>query len=458
VLKASAPLAPNLNAAATVAKVPQWSWTSGGGGNGTYRTKLDAGAYPTTGGSGTSSSPTGLTDGSHTLCVEEQDVVGWGAERCLAITVDNTAPALAITSSTDPKLLITSVNPVIAGTASDNNFTSLSYTINGGTPTNITRTGNNWSFTASYPDGDLTVAITAKDAAANQTTVSVVIHKMKDVIFVRQGNANGNGNSWATAYGELSDVMDGLKGFSGKKIWVSAGLYIPNTAKNYFYADNSASLIGGFKLDGTQFSENQRNPFLDISELTGRTNPTLSITTKNGDPTVGFTLDGFKISNTWISPGASYPGGGIYTSYSTNLLINHCNFIGFTSDIPLYVTGIYGEGVTVRVNKSKFNSNTLSDWAPIALSGAALTIDSSDFTKNTSGGGAVYAVSGSIYSRNSTYINDKLTGSDPVVYSEFHLSDDVMLDIDRCTITNGKAGIIGGTISYGNGNSGPASP
>jgi hypothetical protein len=196
----------------------------------------------------------------------------------------------------------------------------------------------------------------------------------------------------------------------------------------------------------------------DISELTGRANPTLLIATKAGDPTNGFTLDGFKISNTWTSQGAPSPGGGISTANSTNLLINHCSFIGFYADIPLLVSGDIGEGVVVKVNKSNFNNNTLSDYAPIHLGGAALTLDSCDFRNNTSAGGAVTSYSGSISARNSYFINDKLTGTDPIVYSEFYFGFGVTLDIDKCTITQGILGISGnGTINYGT-NSEPTAP
>lgn len=448
VIKASAPLAPNLTATASIAKSPQWNWTGAGGGNGTFRTKLDAAAYPTTGSTAKTSSPTGLTDGAHTLCVQEQDAVGWGAEKCLAITVDNTAPALAITSSIDPNLMITSVNPTISGTASDANFESVSYTLNG-TTTPLTRTGNNWSFTASYPDGDWTVTLTAKDLAGGQNTASVVVHKRSNVIFVRQTiSTSGDGTSWAKAYKELSSVMDGTRTFANKRIWVSEGSYTPNPSPNMFYADNSAALIGGFKADGSQYSESQRTPSLNQSLLTGPSNPTLviaKVASGSWDPTSGFFLDGFTISNQVSS-------GGIYTSQSTNLTIRQCKFLNFTSDIPLYITG-EGTGTTVRVINSRFTGNNLSDYAPIHISSAAVTIDSgSYFENNTSSGGAVSAYSGSIFARNSTFKNDKVIGGE---LTEMYLGSSVTLDIANCGVTGLRAGISGGDVTWGSGNTTP---
>jgi hypothetical protein len=73
---------------------PIWSWTSGGGGTGTYRYKLDSsdlssGATQTT---TTSYTPAvALSDGSHTLYVQERDAVGnWSGSGSFTIVIDVT--------------------------------------------------------------------------------------------------------------------------------------------------------------------------------------------------------------------------------------------------------------------------------------------------------------------------------------------------------------------------------
>ncbi len=75
---------------------PTWSWSSGGGGNGTYRYKLDdsdltSGATQTT---NTSYTPAvALSEGSHTLYVQERDVdENWSNSGSFTIVVDITAP------------------------------------------------------------------------------------------------------------------------------------------------------------------------------------------------------------------------------------------------------------------------------------------------------------------------------------------------------------------------------
>ena len=82
---------------------PTWSWSSGGGGNGTYRYKLDSsdlssGATQTT---DTSYSPgSALSEGSHTLYVQERDTIGnWSSSGSFTIVIDSTAPY--IRSDTD---------------------------------------------------------------------------------------------------------------------------------------------------------------------------------------------------------------------------------------------------------------------------------------------------------------------------------------------------------------------
>ncbi len=68
---------------------PAWTWTAGGGGNGTFRWQLDATDGPwttTTSLSYTPASP--LTEGSHTLYVQERDEAGnWSLADASAVTV-----------------------------------------------------------------------------------------------------------------------------------------------------------------------------------------------------------------------------------------------------------------------------------------------------------------------------------------------------------------------------------
>ena len=76
----------------TNSTTPTWSWSPGGGGNGTYRYKLDnsdltSGATQTTSTSYTPGS--GISEGSHTLYVQERDAAGnWSSSGSRAIVID----------------------------------------------------------------------------------------------------------------------------------------------------------------------------------------------------------------------------------------------------------------------------------------------------------------------------------------------------------------------------------
>jgi hypothetical protein len=78
---------------------PIWTWLGGGGGNGTFRYRLDAAAY-----AGTTLAkrynPSQVTDVDHTLYVEEQDDHGnWSAEAPYVIQANNAYPTVPSTAS-----------------------------------------------------------------------------------------------------------------------------------------------------------------------------------------------------------------------------------------------------------------------------------------------------------------------------------------------------------------------
>lgn len=83
---------------------PMWSWTSGGGGSGIYRYRLDNAdlSTETTETSNTSFLPESeLPQGAHILYVEERDEAGnWSMSGSVSIFVDSVAPAVDVFSVT----------------------------------------------------------------------------------------------------------------------------------------------------------------------------------------------------------------------------------------------------------------------------------------------------------------------------------------------------------------------
>ncbi len=88
---------------------PLWTWISGGGGNGTFRYKLDGGDFSAASSEKQYVPPADLAEGEHTLYVQEADEAGnWSEAGRKSVVVDITAPnppsvtGLTITNNTKP--------------------------------------------------------------------------------------------------------------------------------------------------------------------------------------------------------------------------------------------------------------------------------------------------------------------------------------------------------------------
>ena len=119
----AAPTAPTVTGTTpTNNTTPTWNWTPGTGGSGTFRYKLndsnlDSGATTTTSTSFTPSGP--LSEGNHTLYVQERDTAGnWSASGSKLITIDTAVPTLSFNSVSggNPS---SNLRPTIIGTASE---------------------------------------------------------------------------------------------------------------------------------------------------------------------------------------------------------------------------------------------------------------------------------------------------------------------------------------------------
>ncbi len=142
-----APTAPSVTGVTPTSNAtPTWSWISGGGGNGTYRYKLNSsdlstGATETTSLSFTPSSA--LSEATHTLYVQERDDAGnWSASGSFVIQVA-TPPAAPILLS--PTRLVTSLGiswSNVSGATSYNLYwsTTTGVTTSSSTITNVTST------------------------------------------------------------------------------------------------------------------------------------------------------------------------------------------------------------------------------------------------------------------------------------------------------------------------------
>ncbi|RCX18732.1 hypothetical protein DFR58_1041, partial [Anaerobacterium chartisolvens] len=178
----NAPDAPNVTGTTpTNDTTPTWGWTQGvNAGNGTYRYKvnssdLSTGATETTDTYYTPGSS--LSDGTHTLYVQERDDAGnWSASGSFAITVDTSAPigyAIEIDQAYINNSNKASMSFTFAGAEVGSTYDYTIGSTGGGTP--VTGSGTVTSATqqvtgidvSGLTDGTLAVSVTLTDAAGN---------------------------------------------------------------------------------------------------------------------------------------------------------------------------------------------------------------------------------------------------------------------------------------------------
>ncbi len=225
---------------------PKFTWTSGGGGNGIYRVRLNAETayqtHPQPGGSQTEwSLASGATDGAYTIRVSEQDSMGrWGAEGIFAIQLDRTGPVVT--------------NIVVKGTLGQ-------YALREGYITNAS------SFTIFYKSDGVdrqsvcnlpadsasnTCLIVEADSLGNKTTVTRNVWRRSGVIFIKSGGT-GSGSSWEEASGDLAGVV-GDAGNAGREIWIASGSYSQGLLPN-----SKLTILGGFDASTFPTSISGRN-------------------------------------------------------------------------------------------------------------------------------------------------------------------------------------------------------
>ncbi len=194
---------------------PSWSWTPGGGGNGTFRYKLndaDLSSGATVTNATTFTPGSDLADDNHTLYVQEQDDAGnWSA----TVTVDTTAPGQPGIEGVSDGFVSSSVTFTVAWAESD------------GTREYRTTSGGSWQ---SYTE-ELTISsaghyeITARqiDAAGNvsqpaPTVTGSILFAAPSSLTATTQNADRIDLSW-------QDNSDGEGGFEVQRKEGEGGTY-----------------------------------------------------------------------------------------------------------------------------------------------------------------------------------------------------------------------------------------
>ncbi len=294
-----------------------------------------------------------LVDGSYTLYVMTIDSAGNTSNEVLStVMVDKTKPQLAITGPSADSL-VTSINPIIKGTTSDNiKVSKLTYSNSqGGLTGNIVPSGSTWSLSGiNFPDGKNTLTIHAEDAAGNQAVDQTIdIYKWSKVIFVRSGK-NGNGTSWANAYGIIDTaLMSARAKLAGAQVWVSKGIYGEyGTSQVVVSLPKDGLVLGGFLDAGAPSDSSQRAPV---------TNPTTFFNRYMYVDTLGTRYE-FNGIDFWASSSRAY-----YTDQSGTLAFLNCTFRDGTNDVitmdtPYYINVDIINCNFFRANQALYIRNT----------------------------------------------------------------------------------------------------
>jgi hypothetical protein len=147
---------------------PIWNWTSGGGGNGTYRYQLDgvSGSWNTTT-SLTYTAESDQTESAHILYVQESDAAGnWSASGSFSVTIDLTAPSA----------------PVVTGASTTNNQRPTWRWTSGG--------GGNGNYRYKLDDNNLESGATASTLLLFTPTVDLDLGS--HILYVQERDAAGN--------------------------------------------------------------------------------------------------------------------------------------------------------------------------------------------------------------------------------------------------------------------------
>ena len=200
---------------------PTWSWSSGGGGNGTYRHQLDSQAGAWTETTDTDWTPgAGLSDGAHTLYVQERDDAGnWSGSGGSTITIDTTPPAVQGCGCTDPNP--TSEATVCFTVTFSENVTGVDVTdfavdmsgakaVTGASVTGVSGSGDTYSVTVDTGNGNGSLGLDVLD---------------DDTILDTAGNPLGGAGADNGGYTE-GDTYDVQKDLMPVAWWPVAGILL----------------------------------------------------------------------------------------------------------------------------------------------------------------------------------------------------------------------------------------
>lgn len=311
----------------------------------------------------------------------------------------------ASNTSTTATITITTVtawsnSPVLIGGTINLNALTAGTTFGWIGPNSFTSTAQNPTIPSATAamSGIYTISVTSPGGTCTATATTSVSVTMPStsLIFVNIANVNAatqNGNSWATAYGNLQTALSLAP--LNSEIWVAQGIYKPTANLDRTIAFNipsGAMLFGGFV--GTEATQSQRNFMTNSTVLSGEIGSGSTVG-DNSYHVVTFigvnnstVLDGFTVTagNANLTAGRTRPSSGSVVVQP--LSINDGGGIGLDN------------GSSPLIINCKIISNDASQGGGLfATNNSNPTVKNSTFVNNqaTSGGATYHFGSNPIY-------------------------------------------------------------
>ncbi|VGO15681.1 Arylsulfatase [Pontiella desulfatans] len=271
-------------------------------------------------------------------------------------------------------------------------------------------------------------------------------------VYVDLDNLTGpwDGTSWTSAFQTVQAGIDEAEAQGGANVWVAEGIYRPATNSDRsasFMLESGVHLLGGF--DGSETSEDQRNPAAHVTTLSGDLGADNSyhvIVGANGATLDGFTITGGKADGA----GQNLHGAGLFCVDEISMTVNQCIFTGNHAHEG---AGVYAYNASSSdFTDCVFSNNTAKRGAALLLrNGCSGTFSNCTFAHNVAdwAGGAIYADYGSSpWFHDCTFSANSTTGKGGAFFtddlaSQVGISSPVFID---CSFAGNSASYRGGGI------------
>jgi hypothetical protein len=261
---------------------------------------LDGGAPITLGANATSTTLTGVSDGSHNIRVQAIDLAGSTASDSVDVTVDTAAPTASLSAPTPSQVFGTS-SVQLTWTASDatSGIDHFEVRLDGGTPITVPAGTLTHTFTG-LSDGSHTVDLRSFDRAGNTVLVSVAV-TVDTVAPTASLTAPTPSQLFGTSSVQLTwTASDATSGIDHFEVRLDGGTPVTVAAGTATYTFTSVS-DGSHTLDLKAFDRAGNTVLVSVAVSVDATAPTVSIV----GPANGAVISSPSSTVTWTASDAT---------------------------------------------------------------------------------------------------------------------------------------------------------